>query len=611
MRAGGATLFGRFSDDRKGPLVPLEIPSVGEKVRSKRPGGFDDYEAYVFQKLGEFSVRGKERFGCNEVISEDPSSPQDQRSWERTTTEVEVTQSRIERRRIQDIEREKIQREVEIDPEMHPSRTSFWFAPTWDKRKAPPTPPRREYTSNSSDTTLKDLAKQIKQAVRQGTLGSSDLSRDPANRESNRNESEADSGSRGRSGRIRYSGRKRKRLENVSPVDSTGKMTGPETPVETHTSTPASGSEVPKEGESIIPIITGARLDLLPSRAGSNSEDGQGRSRRIVIKPLSRVISEEARSPSPAARSGIPPVRPPTSDPVQGDSQRGPRRIVNKPPALVLSDTPTPPVPTIRPRTPEEHTTITPTVEQTVLNPPTVSTDQSDSPRAQTERLLNNRREGSRRIIVESFPKDPSEETHISPPAARPAASEGTRISSPAVEQEALTTTTEKRPETPREQIDILIASSISPKGVTPKKIKRSRLLARSPELELKRTRARVYCLDFFDLHYKLHLSNGPMSSRIEDSEKQAIQEEKTRREDTMEGFGIDRVEPTSEGQKRQETDQLLAQIPTRLIQVHLEYIAEGSGAYSAYQREAVAREFDNRPTAEKILDDIMDSDKE
>ncbi|KOS36457.1 hypothetical protein ACN38_g12798 [Penicillium nordicum] len=101
------------------------------------------------------------------------------------------------------------------------------------------------------------------------------------------------------------------------------------------------------------------------------------------------------------------------------------------------------------------------------------------------------------------------------------------------------------------------------------------------------------------------------MSSRVDDHERQAIQEEKIRRDDTMEGFGIDRVEPTTDEQKKQETDQLLTQMPTRLLQVHLEYIAEGSGAYNAYQREATAREFDIRPTAEKILDDLMDSEED
>ncbi|KAJ5196875.1 hypothetical protein N7449_007354 [Penicillium cf. viridicatum] len=138
---GTPILFGRLSDDGKDSTVPLTIPSAGKKVGSRHPEGFDDYEAYVFQKLGEFSVRGKEKFGCNEVISPDPSRPQDQRSWERASPEVSVVQARMESRRLQEIEKKKIQKEMEVDPEMHPSRTSFWFAPPWDKRKAPPTPP--------------------------------------------------------------------------------------------------------------------------------------------------------------------------------------------------------------------------------------------------------------------------------------------------------------------------------------------------------------------------------------------------------------------------------------------------------------------------------------
>ncbi|KOS36461.1 hypothetical protein ACN38_g12797 [Penicillium nordicum] len=166
-RAGGSTLFGCLPDDGKGSAIPISIPSAGEKTRSNHPKGFDDYEAYVFQKLGEFSVRGKEKFGCNEVISPDPSCPQDQRSWERTIPEVEVTQSRMEKRRVQEIERERIRKEVEKDPETHPSRTSFWFAPAWDKRKPPPTPPRRNYASNSSGPTLEELTKHLEQAVQQ------------------------------------------------------------------------------------------------------------------------------------------------------------------------------------------------------------------------------------------------------------------------------------------------------------------------------------------------------------------------------------------------------------------------------------------------------------
>lgn len=47
----------------------------------------------------------------------------------------------------------------------------------------------------------------------------------------------------------------------------------------------------------------------------------------------------------------------------------------------------------------------------------------------------------------------------------------------------------------------------------------------------------------------------------------------------------------------------------TRLLQVHSEYIAEGSGAYGAYQKEAVAKELDARPAAEKLY--ISESEEE
>ncbi|KOS36460.1 hypothetical protein ACN38_g12796 [Penicillium nordicum] len=101
------------------------------------------------------------------------------------------------------------------------------------------------------------------------------------------------------------------------------------------------------------------------------------------------------------------------------------------------------------------------------------------------------------------------------------------------------------------------------------------------------------------------------MASRVDNHERQAIREEKIRRDESIEGIGIDRVEPTPDEQKIQETNQLLAHMPTRLLQVHLEYIAEGSGAYSNYQREAVARELDIRPAAEKILNYVTESDEE
>lgn len=125
-----------------------------------------------------FSARGKEKFGCNEVINQDPSRPEDQRSWVRTAIEVEGVQARMETRHLEEIERKKIQKEMEIDPEMHPSRTSFWFAPLWDKRKAPTTPLRRDYAGNGSDSTLREPAKQTEQVVREGTPGSNSLDRD-------------------------------------------------------------------------------------------------------------------------------------------------------------------------------------------------------------------------------------------------------------------------------------------------------------------------------------------------------------------------------------------------------------------------------------------------
>lgn len=104
-----------------------------------------------------------------------------------------------------------------------------------------------------------------------------------------------------------------------------------------------------------------------------------------------------------------------------------------------------------------------------------------------------------------------------------------------------------------------------------------------------------------FGLRCKLHLANGPPSHHIEESEKQVTREESLRREDNLERFGIDHPEPTSEIQKTQETDQLIAQMTTRWPQIHQEHITEGSGAYSPYQEEAFPRS-PCRPTPFKFI---------
>ncbi|CAI7670229.1 unnamed protein product [Penicillium viridicatum] len=591
-RAGGSTLFGRFPDDNKGSTVPLSIPETGEKRKSKRPGGFDDYEAYVFQKLGEFSVRGKERFGCNEVISSDPSCPQDQRSWEQTAAAIETRQSRVEIRQALEMERERVRKEMEIDPDTHPTRIGFWFAPAWDKRKAPPTPPRREYTSNSSDTTLKNLAKQIAQAVQKGTLGSSDLSGGPINPESGRGESGVNSSSQGQIGGIRQSKRK-KRSKDKTAATSVGGTNEPRTPKEKRKLFPA--SRLPERrpafpagsnpGELFVPMMTGARTDLQPSHMGSTSSENEGRPRRLILRPPARVLTEEVPTPTPAARRGI---------------RTGKTVEVVMKPTRTITEVRSP-SPTDRSGIPKDLLTSPLVADQEASSLSAVSAEQGDSLQAQMDPIQDDSREKSTGVTI----VDPpiiilSDETFETSPTEQPRTPEETRM-----------TPLRERTNTPEGRREIQIASMISPKGATPKKIKRSRLLARSPEQELKRAQARVYCLDYFDLHYKLNLSNGPMSSRVEDTERQALQSEKTRRDDTMEGFGVDRAEPTPDEQKRQETDQLLAHMPTRLLRVHIEYITEGSGAYNAYQREAVAREFDSRPSAEKIPDDFTDSGEE
>lgn len=70
----------------------------------------------------------------------------------------------------------------------------------------------------------------------------------------------------------------------------------------------------------------------------------------------------------------------------------------------------------------------------------------------------------------------------------------------------------EHNPDTPR---DIR-----STPNITPRKIKRSRLLALSPEQEMKRARFLVCRLDHYDPHYRLQVSRSDNAHWIDDSEK-------------------------------------------------------------------------------------------
>lgn len=226
---------------------------------------------------------------------------------------------------------------------------------------------------------------------------------------------------------------------------------------------------------------------------------------------------------------------------------------------------------------------------------------------AKTEKPDNNRPDTSKRrpapIDDQTTPDRPSPD----PTTGTPRTPKGSSIA-PA----STTSSTSKRPADPKDLLsDQSEPLSASPTRLTPKKIKRSRLPARSPEQELERARLRALNMDFFDLHYKLRLADSSATLHIDEAEKQAVQEEKARRDDTMEGFGVDRAEPTSEEQKQRDTDQMLPNMSTRWLQIHLEYIGKGSGAYNAYQREAIAKEFDSRPAVERVLDDIVDSDDE
>ncbi|KGO74754.1 hypothetical protein PITC_083630 [Penicillium italicum] len=104
--------------------------------------------------------------------------------------------------------------------------------------------------------------------------------------------------------------------------------------------------------------------------------------------------------------------------------------------------------------------------------------------------------------------------------------------------------------------------------------------------------------------------------TKFKGSLRQAVQDEARRREDTHEGFGVDRDEPTPLDQKKTETDDMLRLVSTRWVQIHKEYVDEGSEAYGVYQKDAIEREFNARPDAEKInpeddmSDDVTESDQ-
>ncbi|KAJ5494450.1 hypothetical protein N7463_010537 [Penicillium fimorum] len=72
--------------------------------------------------------------------------------------------------------------------------------------------------------------------------------------------------------------------------------------------------------------------------------------------------------------------------------------------------------------------------------------------------------------------------------------------------------------------------------------------------------------------------------------------------EDTLLSHAISRRRETPEDQKNQETNGLVVQITIQRLQIHQEYISEGSRAYNPYQEGAVERELNNRPAAEGIV---------
>ncbi|KAJ5197293.1 hypothetical protein N7449_007772 [Penicillium cf. viridicatum] len=113
----------------------------------------------------------------------------------------------------------------------------------------------------------------------------------------------------------------------------------------------------------------------------------------------------------------------------------------------------------------------------------------------------------------------------------------------------------------------------------SPAPVHRSKYLP-DPDLASK-IQARIYKLDFYDLHFRHNQSQGPNSHYYIYTEKQLLEEEVRRSEGNLEGYGVSRIFPTPPAQREAEAASLAAKMTTLALLRHQEYIEAGSGAYN------------------------------
>ncbi|OQE91541.1 hypothetical protein PENNAL_c0009G01794 [Penicillium nalgiovense] len=103
--AGGPTFFGKLPQREGGSREQIENPENTQIRASCRPEGFDLDEADVFQQLGEFSLRNKVQFGCDEVMHDNPYNPGKQKGHALTVAELAEKQQRYLGRFFHEIQR--------------------------------------------------------------------------------------------------------------------------------------------------------------------------------------------------------------------------------------------------------------------------------------------------------------------------------------------------------------------------------------------------------------------------------------------------------------------------------------------------------------------------
>ncbi|CAI7633998.1 unnamed protein product [Penicillium crustosum] len=632
--SGGASIFGRFPTDHEETSVPLAIPETGTKVPSRRPAGFDDYEAIVFQKLREFTYKKKGRLGGNEVIHS--SVAEDQVCWPRTPEEEKSIQIRDERRRAEMLERREYQQETSQDPSVHPTTLSYWLAPSWDKRTAPPEGSHWERSDKdladqeAMDQLKKDLGitrKRVEDPFREAVKRTAaDFRKEMEKRREEQRQEEHESstsqrgsadrprkirGGEGDDDRTQPSGL-RKRIKSSNPPASAGSE--------------GSGTALTKPDtskKSVAPVAPAPKKPVAKETESDASPKGSGDPK----KPPARPDAESKKSDRPEKVSVPTVLKEPSTKPIgSGTKSRGPDTASRGPGVVskvtdISTKTSDPAASVFEPAaganelvaaSKEAHTpkgSLVPSAPDP-KEPPTKSRGVNIPPREVDMGKKSSVDGGNPTAGIAEKNRDfrtparkRSERDHVTPMPSSddPSSSDVNKPHRPADFEERLY----PHPDSARE------TASASPRKL-PKAVKRSRLLTRSPEQESKHAKRRAMRLDYYDLYYRFHLATGAASYRFEPTERQALEAEVLRREETLEGFGVARTVPTSDEQKQEEALSMTAEMSTRHLVMHLEYIQNGSRAYNDFQQRALNLQIAGRPEAKDYigLDSETDSDE-